>query len=353
MWKSDSPRISVRFFLKDTFLSSPINVAMTIAYLALATYVIPKLIAWLVVNASLGGDSRAACDGSGACWTFVKVYFGRFIYGRYPVGERWRVGVVLVLFVLALLPVVLKGQRSRWQDLLVLIAVFPMVAAILLNGGWFGLSAVPSDEWGGVTLNLVLWFGATVGCFPLGIVLALGRRSKLPIVSTIATAYIEFFRGVPLVTVLFAASVMLPIFLPAGTDSSRLTRALVAFILFHAAYMAEIVRGGLQAIPKGQDEAARSLGLKYRHVMALIVLPQALRIVVPAIVNLLIDLLKGTSLVTIIGLVDLLNVAQQGSSDPEWLGLSWEGYIFVAAIFFTLCSGMSIYSRRLERRAAV
>src|ERR1700674_782443 len=171
------PRVAMRFFLKEAFLSSPLNVAMTIAYLAFAAFIIPKLIVWLVVNASLGGDSRSACDGSGACWTFVKVYLGRFMYGRYPLAERWRVDLSLVLFAAALVPVVLRGRRTRWHELFVLIVVFPVLAAILLIGGIFGLPVVPGDEWGGVTLNLVLWFGTAAGCFPLGVVLALGRRS--------------------------------------------------------------------------------------------------------------------------------------------------------------------------------
>jgi general L-amino acid transport system permease protein len=341
----------IRAILWECFCSSPANILITLVYIALAALTIPRMVNWLILEASLAGDSRSVCGRGGACWTFVKVYLGQFVYGRYPADQRWRVDLVLILFVALLWPIVHRGQRVTWLHLLLTIGLFSVIAAFLMLGGTLGLPQVETDEWGGVTLNIMLWFGTTVGLLPIGILLALGRRSELPVVRVVATGYIEFFRGVPLVTVLFAASVMVPLFLPSGMESPKLMRALVALILFHAAYMAEVVRGGLQALGKGQYEAANSLGLRFWQSMAMIILPQALRAVIPGIANVLIGLLQGTSLVTIIGLVDLLGVAKEASSDPDWLGLSYEAYIFVGAVFFFCCSMMAAYFRRIERGA--
>jgi len=339
-----------RRFLWECFASTPTNLVVSAAYVLLAALTLPPVINWLFVQATFSGSDRSACNSTGACWTFTKLYFGQFIYGRYPAGQRWRVDVALLIVAICLVPFMRGARRITWKHVLLLVGVAPVCAGVLMAGGVLGLPVVSSDQWGGITLNLVLWFGAAAGSFLLGLLLALGRRSPLPVVRVVATAYIEFFRGVPLVTVLFAASVMLPILLPAGTDSPKVLRALVALLLFHAAYMAEVLRGGLQGISRGQYEAANSLGFAYWRSMALIILPQALRMVLPGIINVLIGLFQGTSLVTIIGLVDALGVAKEASSDPNWLGLSWESYIFVGIMFFVVCAVMSNYGHRLERR---
>lgn len=343
----------LRDLMQELFASSPGNLAISIAYLGIAGLTLPHIFDWLFVQATISGTQRSACDPAGACWTFVKVYLGQFIYGRYPPDQRWRVDLAMLILSLSIVPFLRAGRRITWRNLVVIVGLAPTIAGLLMAGGLFGLSSVSSDQWGGITLNLVLWFGGAAGSFLLGLLLALGRRSRLPVVRAVSIAHIEFFRGVPLVTVLFAASVMLPILLPAGTDFPKVMRALVALILFHAAQMAEVLRGGLQAIPKGQYEAAGSLGFTYWRSMALIILPQVLRMVVPGIINVLVGLFQGTSLVTIIGLIDALGIAKEASSDPDWLGLSWEGYIFVGAMFFVICAGISHYGHKLEGRAGV
>ena len=223
-------------------------------------------------------------------------------------------------------------------------------AGILLVGGVFGLPYVDTSQWGGLMLDVIVSFVTVAGALPLGILLALGRRSQLPIVRGLSIAFIELWRGVPLLTVLFMAAVMVPLFLPQGVSVDRLIRAMVAFTLFNAAYMAETVRGGLQGVPEGQEEAAYSLGLSWWQVQTFVTLPQALRHVVPGIVNNVVDLFKDTSLITLIGLVDLLGAVNLALKDPAWLGLAKEGYLFAAVLFFACCFAMSSYGRSVERR---
>ena len=228
--------------------------------------------------------------------------------------------------------------------------LYPLLAFWLLHGGFFGLEEVPTSRWGGLMLTLVIAAVGIAGALPLGILLALGRRSDLPAIRVLCVTFIEFWRGVPLITVLFMSSVMLPLFLPEGLSFDKLVRALIGVILFQSAYIAEVVRGGLQAIPKGQYEAAAAMGLGYWRMMGLVILPQALKLVIPGIVNTFIALFKDTSLVIIIGLFDLLNSIKQATSDPAWIGMATEGYVFAALVFWIFCFGMSRYSMRLERR---
>ena len=219
-----------------------------------------------------------------------------------------------------------------------------------LHGGYLGLESVPTSQWGGLMLTLVIATVGIVGALPLGILLALGRRSRMPAVKVVCVTFIEFWRGVPLITVLFMSSVMLPLFLPEGMSFDKLLRAMIGVILFQSAYIAEVVRGGLQAIPKGQYEAAAAMGLGYWRSMGLVILPQALKLVIPGIVNTFIALFKDTSLVIIIGLFDLLNSVKQAAADPAWLGMATEGYVFAALVFWIFCFGMSRYSMHLERK---
>ena len=337
-------------WLRRNLFSSSSNTLLTLLVLAFFFLVIPPVFNWAIADATISGNSKAACTGSGACWTFVKLRLHTFLWGHYPESELWRVGVATLLLVFFSVPVMRDNTRHRGIYLLLLLTVFPFVAAVLLVGGVLGLPEVDTSEWGGLMLDVIISFVTVAGALPLGVLLALGRRSELGVFKYLSIAFIELWRGVPLLTVLFMSAVMVPLFLPHGVSVDRLIRAMVAFTLFNAAYMAETVRGGLQGVPVGQEEAASSLGLGWWKMQIFVTLPQALRIVVPGIVNNIVDLFKDTSLVTIIGLVDLLGAVEQALKDPAWLGLAKEGYIFTAALFFVCCFAMSSYGRRFERR---
>lgn len=335
---------------RANLFSSPLNTFLTLVALYLIWLVVPPVLNWAIFNATFGGTDREACTGTGACWAFVNARFGQFMFGFYPQAERWRVILAFVILVVAFVPLFLPVLQNKLGYAVGLIVVYPLIAYVLFYGGILGLPVVETSQWGGLFLTVVIAGVGIVSSLPIGIMLALGRRSEMPIVRTLCTAFIELVRGVPLITVLFMASVMLPLFLPPGVNFDKLLRALVGFSLFSAAYMAEVVRGGLQAIPKGQSEAAAALGLGYWKTMGLIVLPQALRLVIPGIVNTFIGLFKDTTLVLIIGLFDFLNTVQAGLSDAKWIGLSMEGYAFAALVYWCFCFAMSRYSMRLERK---
>ncbi|MBC8508618.1 MAG: amino acid ABC transporter permease, partial [Chloroflexi bacterium] len=272
------------------------------------------------------------------------------MYGFYPDELQWRPNLAGLLLILLMIPLFIDAFNRKWLLGGFILFVYPFIGYFLIHGGSFGLEIVETNKWGGLMLTLVLSAVGIVASLPIGIVLALGRRSEMPIVKSLSVVYIEFWRGVPLITVLFMSSVMLPLFLPEGTDFDKLLRAMIGIILFQSAYMAEVVRGGLQAIPKGQYEAAEALGLSYWKSMGLIILPQALKLVIPGIVNTFIALFKDTTLVLIIGLFDLLAIIQQANSDSSWLGFDTEGYIFAASVFWIFCFGMSRYSIALESK---
>jgi general L-amino acid transport system permease protein len=339
-------------WLKRNLFGSLFNTLLSLVVLAAAIVVLPPFIQWAVTHATLSGDSRAACTGDGACWTFIRMRLPLFFYGRYPSNEYWRVDLAFVLLAAFCVPVLRERTRHRMLFALLLFTVFPAMAAWLLSGGFLGLDYVDTNLWGGLMLDVIISFVTVAGSLPLGILLALGRRSSLPVVRVLSVCYIELWRGVPLLTVLFMSAVLLPLFLPQGVSIDRLLRAMVALILFNAAYMAEVVRGGLQGVDAGQEEAADSLGLRWWQTQALIVLPQALRIVLPGIINTVVDLFKDTTLVTIIGLYDLLGAVEQALKDPAWLGFAKEGYVFSATLFFVCCYAMSAYGRSMERRLA-
>jgi general L-amino acid transport system permease protein len=449
-------------WFRANLFSTPGNALLTLLSIAILIWTLPPLLRWGLIDATWLGDSRGICDsaakdgGGGACWVFIKVRLEVFLYGFYPLAERWRVNFTFLVLALAILPILaptLLRETGR-QVLLYLAAtagvwfffglfpavflacylfvpfvlprffqgkpflelfgnqlvatlvgiglaiaagalvyyavrsgidakaagavsttalilalfllfvgrlamagwrwvflftVYPVFAFFMLVGDVFGLPLVETHFWGGLFLTLVVAGTGMATALPIGILLALGRRSTLPVIKTLCVAFIEFVRGVPLVSVLFMASVMFPLFLPENVTFDKLLRALVGIAFFYAAYMAEVIRGGLQAIPKGQFEAAMALGWPYSKMMALIIIPQTLRLVIPGLANNFLSLLKDTTLVAVIGLLDLLGVAKASMADMEWLGFTKEAYIFAALVFWVFCFAISRYSVYLEK----
>jgi len=343
-------------WVRHNLFSSTTNIVITVLTLYLLYIIIPPMLNWLFLDAIFSADSRDDCraiaaaagDELGACWAFIGKRFQLFVYGFYPEPERWRVNLSFIMMLAALVPVLFDNVPNRklglWYSLLT-----PFVIGWLLLGG-MGLESVSTDKFGGFMLTLVIGVTGIVGSLPLGIALALGRQSHMPAMRMICVTFIEFIRGVPLITLLFVASTMLNYFLPPGTSFDLLLRVLIMVTLFSAAYIAEVVRGGLQAIPKGQVEAADSMGLKYWQSMRLIILPQALKISIPGIVNTFIGLYKDTTLVIIIGLLDPLGMGRASLADTKWQGLSTEVYVFVAIFFFVSCFSMARYSLFLEKK---
>lgn len=340
-------------WLRANLFSSPGNILLTIIGALLVVWILPPAADWMLFNAVwAGGPDACRANPDAACWTFVGTRIDQFIYGSYTKSERWRVDITLIILFLGIAALMYeKTPGRRWVGLFMLF-IYPILTWWLMFGGILGLPEVSTKVWGGFTLTLVIALTGIVASLPIGIALALGRRSHMPAIRLLCIAFIEFWRGVPLITVLFMASVMLPLFLPEGVSFNELLRALIGVALFSAAYMAEVVRGGLQAIPKGQYEGADSLGLSYWQKMRLVVLPQALKIVIPGIVNTFIGLFKDTTLVLIIGLFDLLGTVQAAIADPNWnaRSVSYTGYVFTALVFFVCCYGMSQYSRHIERK---
>lgn len=333
------------------WFATPLSTLTTVLALGLLLAALPPLLDWLWFGARFsGGDSQVCQNISGACWAFIADKYRLILFGLYPYDEQWRP----LLASLLLMGVVLASAvRRLWRPWLALLwAVVLGAAAVLMWGGVLGLVPVENRLWGGLPLTLIL---ATVGialAFPLGVALALGRRSQLPVVKALCVVYIELIRGVPLISLLFMASVMFPLFLPAGWEVDKLLRAQLAIVMFVAAYIAETVRGGLQSVPAGQYASAQALGLGYWQQMRFVILPQALGAVIGPLTGIFISLFKDTSLVVVIGLFDLTQAAKAAVADAQWQSYSLEAYVFIAAIYFVFCYGMSRYSRRLEGRLA-
>lgn len=337
-------------WLRRNLFNSPANTILTFILGYLAFSIIYAVGQWAFINADWIGSTPDACSREGACWVFISVRWEQYMYGFYPSAELWRPRFFYAtLAVLIGLLAYEKTPKRIWIGLF-FVFVYPFLIATLLYGGVFGLETVETHLWGGLLVTLVIALVGIVVSLPVGIVLALGRRSEMPVIRSVSTIYIEVWRGVPLITVLFMASVMLPLFLSEGSETDKLLRALIGVVMFASAYMAEVVRGGLQAIPKGQYEAADALGLSYWKKMGLVILPQSLKISIPSIVNTFIELFKDTSLVLIIGMFDVLGIGQSANTDPEWLGFATESYVFVALVFWVFCFGMSRYSIWLESK---
>lgn len=337
-------------WMRENLFNSPLNSLLTVVCFYGLYNIVPPFLNWAFLD-SVWNTSGAECKTvGGACWSVVTENIRFIMFGFYPFDEQWR--PLIAMIVLVGLLFITQNRRFWSKKLIVLWVIGIFVMGLLMRGGLFGLPSVESGQWSGLPLTLLLSVFGLTAAYPLGVILALGRQSRLRAIKTLCVLYIELIRGVPLISLLFMSSVIFPLFLPEGVSIDKILRALVAIILFTAAYIAEVVRGGLQAIPVGQYEAAQSMGLNYFQLMRLIVLPQALKIVIPPSVSILISAFKDTSLVVIIALFDILKTTQSRLSDPEWMGFSMEAYIFLAILYFLGCFSMSNYSRRLEKELA-
>ncbi len=347
---------------RKNLFATPFDAVLTVAALAVIIWAGRGLVDWLFIQATWFGTDRTFCatvdqggiqpsGWSGACWAFVGDKFGFFMFGSYPVDERWRPALVFLLFALSLAPLLMPKVPYKGWNALVAFIIMPVISFFLLHGGVFGLEPVETANWGGLLVTLIISYVGIVVSLPVGILLALGRRSELGVVRMVCIAFIELIRGVPLITVLFLASYMLPLFLPPGTNIDKFLRAIIGVAMFASAYMAEVIRGGLQAIPKGQFEGADSLGLSYWQKMGLIVMPQAIKLVIPGIVNTFIGMFKDTSLVSIISMYDLLGIVRASFADAAWVTAvtPLTGLIFAGFVFWLFCFSMSRYSNFIER----
>ena len=336
--------------INANFNSSNFNAILTLLITFTLIKFIPPLLNWFIFDANFLGNTKEDCTGSGACWVFVKVWSNRFVYGMYPDAEQWRINSAFILLFIAVGASFFASAKYKKYLIIFLLFVYPVIGFKLISGGDFGLKYVETGAWGGLSLTFIVSAFSLILCFPIGMLLALGRRSNLPAIRYSSIGFIELWRGVPLITVLFMSAVMFPMFLPDGTYVDKLIRVLVAITLFEAAYMAEVIRGGLQALPKGQYEAAKSLGMGYWRMHFLIILPQALKLVIPGIANTFLALVKDTPLIFVVGLLELAGMVNLAKTNPKWLGMAMEGYVFAGLVFWVICYSMSRYSQNLEKK---
>lgn len=342
-------------WLRKNLFATPLDGVLTVLGMIFLLWIVPPLYNFFFGNAVGPNGTVEECrmENAGACWAYISSEMEFFIYGFYDIPEQWRPNIVFALGAALLIPLLMPKMPFKRTNAVLFLFVFPVVSYFLLAGGVFGLKPMPTEKWGGLLVTLIISVVGITLSFPLGIILALGRQSKMPVIKTLCVAFIELIRAVPLIAILFMASIMLPLFMPQGTTIDKLLRALVGVTLFTSAYMAEVVRGGLQAIPRGQYEAGASLGLGYWQRMYFIILPQALKHVIPGIVNNFISLFKDTSLVYIVGMKDLLEaVKTKNDTALEWqsANTATTGYLFAAMVFWVFCFGMSRYSMYMERR---
>ena len=347
MMKPPVTQIGVIGWMKKNLFNDVLSSFLTLFTGYVLWKTVPPFLRWAFLNSVWNSTAEACREVSGACWSVIPSNIRFITFGFYPPAEQWRPLLAMILLVVLLF---YSQNREHWKTSLAYAwGIGLLCMGILMKGGVIGFTPVDSTKWGGLPLTLLLSIFGLTAAYPLGVVLALGRRSKMPMIKALCVVYIELIRGVPLISLLFMSSVVFPLFLPEGMTVNKILRAQVAIILFTAAYVAEVVRGGLQAVPRGQYEAAESLGLNYYLTMRLIILPQALKIVIPPTVSVLISAFKDTSLVVIIALFDILRTTQTVLNDPKWMGFSSEAYIFIAMVYFACCFFMSNYSRRLER----
>ncbi len=310
----------------------------------------PPILNWFIFDADFAGSTKQDCTSGGACWVFVKVWLKRFMYGMYPNAEQWRINIAFLIMIFSFGLMFILPQKFKKFIILFLLFIYPIIALNLISGGIFGLKWVETGAWGGLSLTLIVSAFALIFCFPVGMFLAMGRRSDLPAIKYCSIGFIELWRGVPLITVLFMSAVMFPMFLPDGTFMDKLMRVIIAITLFEAAYMAEVIRGGLQALPRGQYDAAKSLGMGYWRLHFLVILPQALKLVIPGIANTFLALVKDTPLIFVVGLLELAGMIGLAKTNPKWLGMAAEGYVFAGLVFWIICYAMSRYSQNLEKK---
>jgi len=336
--------------INKNFNSSNFNAILSLIVIFILIKYVPLLLNWFFFDANFLGSTKEDCTGEGACWVFVRVWFNRFMYGMYPDAEQWRINISFLTLLSSIGLIFILPNRFKKYIILFLLFIFPVIALNLISGGIFGLEWIETGAWGGLSLTFIVSAFALIFCFPIGVFLALGRRSDLPAVRYSSIGFIELWRGVPLITVLFMSAVMFPMFLPDGTYMDKLMRVIIAITLFEAAYMAEVIRGGLQALPRGQYDAAKSLGMGYWRMHFLIIMPQALKLVIPGIANTFLALVKDTPLIFVVGLLELAGMIGLAKTNPKWLGMATEGYVFAALVFWIICFSMSRYSQNLEKK---
>ena len=338
--------------LNKNINTSNFNALLTLLIIFILIKATPPSLSWFIFDANIAGDTKEACTGTGACWTYIKVWFRRFMYGMYPNELQWRINISFIFLVALAFVGYFAGEKLKKFLTLYYVIIYPIIAYILIyyliSGGSFGLVWVETGAWGGLSLTFIVSFFCLIFCFPVGMLLALGRRSDLPTIKYMSVGFIEFWRGVPLITVLFMSSVMFPMFLPEDFFMDKLVRVIIAISLFEAAYVAEVIRGGLQALPRGQYDAAKSLGMGYWKMHIFVILPQALKLVIPGIANTFLALVKDTPLIFVVGLMEIAGMLGLAKTNPKWLGFAMEGYVFAAIIFWIICYAMSKYSYNLE-----
>jgi len=330
--------------------STTFNAVLTLLIIFILFKYTPPLLDWLIFDADFTGSTKEDCTSDGACWVFVKVWFKRFMYGMYPNPEQWRINTAFLILFSLIGAAFFVPPKYKKYIILFMLFIYPIIGIKLISGGIFGLKWIETGAWGGLSLTLIVSAFALILCFPIGMFLALGRRSNLPVIKYSSIGFIEIWRGVPLITVLFMSAVMFPMFLPDGTYMDKLMRVIIAITLFEAAYMAEVIRGGLQALPRGQYDAAKSLGMGYWKMHLFVILPQALKLVIPGIANTFLALVKDTPLIFVVGLLELAGMIGLAKTNPKWLGMAIEGYVFAGLVFWVICYAMSRYSQRLEKR---
>ncbi len=338
-------------WLKNNLFSSIPNSIATVLIVAILANLLPGLLDWLFFSANWSGETQAACTDDGACWVFISAWSQQLLYGSYPTEQIWRINLVLLILLAVVIGSYVVSKNIRDKFFIPLFLLLPFIGIAILHGSWLGLEVVTTDYWGGFSLNILLAAASIIIAFPLGFIWALGRRSQMPMARSISIVMIEFFRGVPVLALFFMGSVMLPLFFPEGTNVDKLVRVWIVLTLFMAGYMAEVFRGGFNAIPPGQYEAADALGLSYWQKTLLIILPQVIKISMPNILATFVMLFKNTSFLMIIGIFEILSTTQAALSNSYWLGgHAEEGYLFVALLFWTVCFGMSVVASSIERK---
>jgi len=344
------PKPNLAWSAFKTLRDRPFSMAVWAIFLLALAMLAPALLQWAIIDATWSAENRQGCDPDGACWAFVISRLPQFAFGFFPSQERWRAAIALLAPIIAL--GLALGPAFRWRTLIVVVvlATYPIFSTLILHGELLGLTLVPTTQWGGMTMTVYVGTVAFVSAFPIGFLLALARTSRLPALYVLATAFIEVWRGLPLIAVLFIAVVMVPLILPPGTEFPRLALALIGITLYTSSYLAEVFRGGLQSIGKGQGEAAAALGFTFWNAQAYILIPQAIRAVLPGILNTVVALFKDTTYVLVVGLFDFLNIVTAAIADPQWLGLATEGYVFVGLVYWSFCFFLTRVGDSLERR---